>query len=116
LRNISDEVEQSLRQRSSAALGPEVGNIEPRKANDKAINVPKSRDNQDPHAPDKPTQNGLFSKRPVQSVTSASIPESFGGLSRTKSQLTLLLEKDKAATEKNQRSSSSIDLKGKRKA
>lgn len=116
LRNISDGAAQSLLQRYSAVSSPEVSTTESRDANDKAINISRGDENQKLEASDRPSQNGLFSKRPVQSLTSTSIPESLGGLSRTKSQLTLLLEKDKATTERNQRSSSSIDLKGKRKA
>lgn len=55
-------------------------------------------------------KDNLFSKRPVQSIASTSVPESSGSMSRSKSQLTLLLEKDRA---KNPESSS--DKKGKRK-
>lgn len=55
-------------------------------------------------------QSDLFAKRPVQPSTS--VPDS-GPLSRSKSQLTLLLERDR---ENNKKSNSSIDLKGKRKS
>jgi hypothetical protein len=41
-------------------------------------------------------RDGMFAKRPVQPVQSAAVPDSTGSLTRSKSQLTLLLERDRA--------------------
>ena len=57
--------------------------------------------------------NDLFSKRPIGSFSASSTPHSSNGLIRSKSQLTLLLEKDRVKT--NERSASSIHLKDKQK-
>lgn len=53
----------------------------------------------------------IFNKIPVQPISPTSVPHSFGGLSRSKSQLTLLLEMDRAKT--NDKLSSSNEVKGK---
>lgn len=55
-------------------------------------------------------RDDMFSKRSVQPITSTSVPDSSGSMSRSKSQLTLLLEKDRAKSIDN-----SSDKKGKRK-
>jgi hypothetical protein len=39
---------------------------------------------------------GMFAKRPIQPALPAEVPDSTGSLTRSKSQLTLLLERDKA--------------------
>lgn len=41
-------------------------------------------------------RDDMFAKRPVQPVQSAAVPDSTGSLTRSKSQLTLLLERDRA--------------------
>jgi hypothetical protein len=51
---------------------------------------------------------GMFAKRPVQSVATASVPDSISSLARSKSQLTLLLERDRA----NSNEKKSKDEKG----
>ena len=51
---------------------------------------------------------GMFAKRPVQSVATASVPDSMGSLARSKSQLTMLLERDRA----NSKEKKSKDEKG----
>ncbi|KAE8442605.1 hypothetical protein EG329_003028 [Mollisiaceae sp. DMI_Dod_QoI] len=55
----------------------------------KRVDKGKGRD------PDELQQTTMFAKRPVQPVQAAATPDTSGPLSRSKSQLTLLLEKDR---------------------